>query len=482
MRKKWTEIQKILENSLGSGQVKVWIAPLDPLWDETGLTLFAPTEFAAAHIRARLLPAVQAALGQVCEEPCVVRVCVGKGNAVKCTALALAETSAAAPSAATPAATEHTTALVPDKRPCPRSISPLQLGLPGTASSGQHTSNHVWRFSFEDFVVGPSNELAYAASKGLSSGALHTDILFLCSAPGLGKTHLMHAVGKSLFAACNHSRPKAEYLTAEEFTSRFYSAIKSQETGAFKARYREADLLLLEDVHFLQGKEKTQDELLATIKAVRDRGGKVVFSSSFAPRELKQMNEQLVSRLGAGLVSSIERPNEETRRRIFRSKASLHQVLLPEDVEDMLARYISKDVRQIESCLQTLILKARMLNSRITPEMAWEVLSQYAASTPVLDMDAIIDSICRAFALTPEQLASAVRKQECVLARNTAFFLARKHTDLSLEQIGRHFNRRHSTVLKGISNVEREIRIQSPQGCRIERTMQLIEKNGNLLA
>lgn len=511
MQEKWGQIQSILENNLASGLVKAWIGSLSPSWEDGGLALYAQTEFAAAQIRAWYGRHITKAVTEVCGPDCRVRVLAGAagaknaaggtvhtvvGRTVAVSQLqtpsqfqtALPDIHGAERAASCPAPAEKkalpsgagTVRALPSPKPLPA----VQLALPSMAalSAPESRAENTWRYSFDDFVVGPSNELAHAASKSICSDYGQPGVLFLSSAPGLGKTHLVHAVGRALTAICNRSRPRVEYLTAEEFASRFYFSLKGHETERFKSHYRSLDLLLLEDVHFLQGKEKMQDELLATIKALSDRGGRVVFSSSFAPRDLKQMDDHLMSRFSAGLLSFIVRPDEDTRRRILRSKASLHQVILPGEVEDMLAHYIHADVRQIESCLQTLILKARLLNSNITPEMAWEVIAQYGEHSPVLDIEAIIGQVCRGFALSREQLLSASRKHEYVSARNTAYFLARKHTDLSLEAIGRRFNRRHSTVIKGITSLEREMRVKSPTGQQIGNVLRMIEQTGNIVA
>lgn len=378
--------------------------------------------------------------------------------------------------------------ICPSSLPCPRPLPEprplpqMQLALPVKQNGpNQRLSDQSWRFCFDDFVVGPCNQLAYAASRSMCEDMLHTDILYLSSATGLGKTHLMQAVGKALCTCCNRKAMKVEYLMAEEFANQFYQALKTQTMDSFKARCRSADLFLFEDVHFLQGKEKMQAELLATVNALSERGSKVVFTSSFVPRDLKQLDEQLQSRLSSGLLAVIERPDEPMRRKILRHKAASQHVTLPEEVEDALAKHINTDVRQIESCLQNLILKARLLNTKITLQMAFEVMSHYAALNPILDMETIVAFVCRAFGINREQLLSSCRKQEYVQARNTAFFLARKHTDLSLEAIGRQFNRRHSTVLKGITSLEREISTQSPLGRQLSNTISMIEKNGNIL-
>lgn len=504
MHKKWAQIQKILEKKLAPGQYKVWIASLAPVWEEEGVTLRAPSDFVADFVRSRFLPLIADTVRQVLGEARTVRVCcqpapAAQGSAVLSSARRISERllsgdPSPAGEAAVPVASgsPEKPALIEwasgrnarEARPSPRPLSMAQLPLPVRTPEPKAApaAEHAWRFSFDDFVVGPCNELAHAAARSMCGRTCGSDILFLSSAPGLGKTHLMQAVGRALCESCNRSAPKVEYLTAEEFASRFYLSLKLQDTDRFKARYRDLDLLLLEDVHFLQGKEKMQAELLATIKSLQDRGSKVVFTSSFGPRDFKQMDEQLQSRLCAGLLSCIDRPDEQTRRRILRHKASFHQVLLPEDVEDVLAMHIQADVRQIESCLQNLILKARLLNTGITLQMAWEVIANYAVRFPVLNMEAIIGHVCRGFGLTREQLVSASRKQEYVTARNTAFYLARKHTDLSLAAIGQMFNRKHSTVIKGITTLEREMSGESPLGRQISNAIGMIERNGNTFA
>ena len=509
MQKKWAQIQLILEKKLTPGQYKVWIAPLAPAWEEEALALYAPSDFVADFVRGRFLSLIAEATGQIMGQDCPVRVRCRPAHvraAQNKEPLILsphdreggtpdgfssdddsAASSLVSTALAAPARSLLENAPGQDARqspPSPRPLSMAQLPLPVRAPEVKAcpAAEYAWRFSFEDFVIGPCNELAHAAARSMCGGRCGPDILFLSSAPGLGKTHLMQAVGRTLGESCNRKSPRVEYLTAEEFASRFYLSLKLQDTDRFKARYRDLDLLLLEDVHFLQSKEKMQAELLATIKSLQDRGGKVVFTSSFGPKDLRHMDEQLQSRFCAGLLSFIDRPDEQTRRRILRHKASLHQVLLPDDVEDILARHIQADVRQIESCLQNLILKARLLNTGITTQMAWEVIVNYAAHSPVLDIEAIIRQVCQGFGLSKEQLVSASRKQEYVTARNTAFYLARKHTDLSLAAIGQLFNRKHSTVMKGITNLEREMSRESSLGRQIINSISMIERNGNIVA
>ncbi len=467
MQSNWAQIRENLENMLPAGQYKVWITPLVPAGDceacGNELVLFAPGEYAAQFVRARFLDPLRAAAATVFGRSVAVKVLAGRVS------------TATPEQPAVPAGGEAPAAV-----PAPRPLRSEQLALPlALAAESSNAVARVWRHTFADFVVGPSNEMAYVASRGIGRDA-GFDTLFLCSGPGLGKTHLMQAAGKALCDSCNRTNPKVEYVSAETFASNFYLALKHKDIDRFKARYRSLDLLLLEDVHFLQDKEKTQAELLATLEALRDRGGRIVFTGSFLPKNLRNMDERLVSRLTSGIVCDIQRPDEETRRRIVRQKASVHQVILPEEAEDVLTRHLCADVRQIESCLHSLILKARLCNTLITVEMAMEAVRRYAVDNPMLDMEAIVAHVCRGFGLTTDQLLSVARKQEYVAARNTAFYLARKHTDLSLEAIGKRFNRRHSTVLKGITNLEREISRQTPIGRQMAGAVALIERNSML--
>lgn len=481
----WGQIQNILQNTLAPGLFKVWISPLAGEVDGSTLRVEAPNEFVAGWVRDRLIDDIRsAALSVIGGTPEVVVAASATPPAsavtASCPRPALVG-SASARVAATSVPPLQPSAVQARATTAQPSRAPEQLGLPLDWAPAPRTRNN-WRFSFDDFVVGPNNELACAAARGMCRDGLMTDTLFLSSGPGLGKTHLLHAVGRSLCESSNRSNPTVAYLTAEEFASRLIAALKARDVERFKARYRDVDVLLLEDVHFLQGKEKMQDEVLATIKALQSRGSRIVLSSSFAARDLKNVDNQLVSRFCSGFLAGIEKPDFDTRRRILREKARIYQVMLPDNVTDLLAERISSDVRQIESCLHNLILKAKLLNRQISMEMAWDIIGNYAQADSALDFDGIVSMVCEGFGLSPEQLNSRSRKREYVVARNAAYLLARKHTDLSLKEIGDRFNRRHSTVLKGITALEREINRETPLGRQVANTLSLLERNGRITA
>ena len=270
------------------------------------------------------------------------------------------------------------------------------------------------------------------------------------------------------------------YLPAEDFASRFVASLRTHDVENFKSRFRDLDVLLLEDVHFFQGKEKMQDMALAVVKSLQAKGGRVIFTSSFSPRELQHVDSQLVSHFCSGILTDIGRPTEDMRRNILERKAKNFQVLLPDPVCELLACRLDGDVRQMESCLNSLIFKARLLNCGLNLDLAMEVLSQYAEVSCGADLPTIVRLVCESYGLNERQLASRSRRKECVIGRNTVYFLARKHTELTLEEIGEKFNRRHSTVIKGITSVERELSKETTLGRQIARAVKLIERNAGM--
>ncbi len=517
MNAQWQKICNNLQKRLNPGSYKVWIEPLRASISADKIELAAPSAFVANWIRERLFPHIIEAATEVCghspqisihaentmaliaskepsscSEPRRTKKALpaqdddltpppapkagGRRTRAKKESIASSVPPATEPKEVAPPSTGNPQIFTPGRPfPVPAFSGHEQQILPVSIPLPSRTVPCTWRYAFESFVVGPANNMAYAAARDMARTSAAVDMLFLSSGPGLGKTHLTQAVGHALCSLSNRANPRVEYLTAEEFSSCFVRALRAREMDRFKGRFRDLDLLLLEDVHFLQGKEKMQDEVLSTIKTLQRRGGRVVLTSSFAPRELKNVDSQLVSRFCSGFLAGIEKPDAETRRRILMEKAREREISLADPVADLLAERLTGDIRQMESCVHTLILKGQLLGQEPSLEMAREILTQYAQETPLINIDIIIRKICEGFALSPEQLRSRSRKQDHVLARNTIFYLARRHTPLSLQDIGDRFNRRHSTVLKGIAAVERELRRESSLGRQIASTLSLVE-------
>lgn len=459
---------------LKSGLFKVWIAPLHATVDAQGLHLVAPNAYVASRLESMMLVTLQEAAAPVLGlEPGQVTVHIEA-----------ASQEAQAPSASKQQNAEKESKVdralskapsVPVTVAADPVLQQASLPLPAAAV---YRSMQNWRFSFADFVVGPTNNMAVAAAQDVSRkyGCVRT--LFVNSASGLGKTHLAQAVGRAISEEGGNAR--VGYLTAEEFASRFVTALRAQDIEGFKARFRDLDVLLMEDVHFFQGKEKMQDMALAVVKNLQAKGGRAIFTSSFSPRELQRVDSQLVSHFCSGILTDMGRPTKDMRCDILGQKARSFQVLLPDSVCELLASRLSGDVRQMESCLNSLIFKARLLNCGLNLDLAMEVLSQYADVACGPDFSTILRLVCESYGLNERQLASKSRRKECVTGRNTAFYLARKHTEMTLEEIGGKFNRRHSTVIKGITSLERELSKESTDGRRIARAVTLIERNAGL--
>lgn len=452
----WDKISNQLKDRLNEGVFQVWIRPLKADLTDRGLTLLAPSDFAVSWVRERLLDDILQAVRDVLGHSVTIEIRKEPGS------VAAPELPKPAPESPTPRPSQTTVA--------------TQLGLALDDTPVQFVERtRQWRFAFEDFVVGPCNELAFAAAQSICGDSLVADNVFLTSAPGLGKTHLMHAVGTRMCGTANRAA-RVAYLTAEEFATQMVMALKARDMERFKARYRESvDVLLLEDIHFLQGKEKIQDEVLSTIKCLQNAGRKVVFTSSFLPKELQDVDSQLTSRFCSGFLVRIEKPEIETKRRILTLKARKLNAYMPEDVADLLAQSIDSDIRQLESCLQNMVLKASLLRRSINMELAMQVLQNYTLDTPSMSMESILRFICRSFDISDEELRSKTRRHQAVLARNTAFYLARKHTGLSLAAIGEPLNRKHSTVLKGITNIERELSAHTPLAAQITRVIERLQ-------
>ncbi len=451
MKTQWTKITDNLRNSLDSGLYRIWIAPLTADVTPGGLRLTAPTGFVANWIRRHLLKTIAQAAAPVLGVDAgnvQIEVIAGETREPQSAAAILTKTF--------PVASQHDL--------------PLAVAAPKASAP-------VWRYRFEDFVTGSSNNLAVAAARDMCEhGQVRT--LFVTSAPGLGKTHLAHAAGQLL---SQDAQPlNVVYLTAEQFASHFVAAMRAKDLENFKQYLCKADVLLLEDVHFLQRKKAMQEFALAIIKNLQSRGSRVIFTSSFSPRQLQDVDSQLASQFCSGIMASMEKPDLAMRREILQRKARKFQIALPDEVCNIVSERLSSDVRQLESCLESMVFKARLLNSGMTVDMALETMGQYASADPSLDINAIVRLVCESFGLTETQLRSRSRKHEYVQGRNTVFYLARKHTELSLEGIGNALNRRHSTVMRSITQVEQELARESSEGRQIARAVAMIERRCGL--
>lgn len=343
-----------------------------------------------------------------------------------------------------------------------------QLFLPHVTDRQHMLSALHTAFTFDQFVIGMCNDFAYNAALSLASSenTCHNP-LFLLSKTGLGKSHLSHAVGNHILK--KNSTIRVCYITAEEFTNTMIRALRHDRIEEFKEKYRrQCDVLLLEDVQFLSGKVKTQDEVAYTLDALLEAKKKLIFTGTYLPGDIPKMDEKLISRLSAGIISNIESPDYDTRVRILEKKAALKQVDISGDVIHYLASELTQNVRQLESGLIGVAAKASLLNLHIDTKLARSVVRNIVRHAQEITIERIQKLVCKHYKLTMEELLSRSRKRNIVQPRQTAMYLARRYTGQSLQAIGRSFSRYHATTLHAIRAVERSIRDSGPIQKQVE--------------
>jgi chromosomal replication initiator protein len=349
------------------------------------------------------------------------------------------------------------------------SSTPEQLMLPNMPGKGRPSRIRLNSdFTFNKFVVGPSNEFAYSASKAISQGGTWTyDSLMMLANTGLGKSHLSQAIGHAVLDQAPQSR--VLYVTAEDFANDMISSLKNNTIEQFKNKYRRScDVLLLEEVHFLSGKEKMQTELGYTLDALGNDNKKVIFTSSLPPKDIPRMSKELSSRLASGLVTKIDGPDYETRVNIILNKASEHNITLNKEIIDYLASRLTKDVRQMESALKCLKAKSELVKARIDLDLAKEVVSCLICREDAISPGDIMKLVAKYYQIDTDMLRSKSRKRTYAYPRKIYVYLCRRHTREPMERIAKTVNRSHSMVVYTSELVERNMRSDDKMRREIE--------------
>ena len=348
--------------------------------------------------------------------------------------------------------------------PLPDPGSGSMAAVPSALSAEQPTAvldppaNLNERYTFGRFVVGSDNELAAAAARAVADrpAGLYNP-LFLYGGVGLGKTHLMHAIGHAVFAS--DPGRTITYVSTEEFTNELVGSIQGGAMDAFRGRYRRMDLLLVDDVHFLQGKERTQEEFFHTFNALYDAQRQIVLTSDRPPKDIPGLEDRLVSRFEWGLVVDIKPPDYETRVAILRKKAEDEQLLLDRAVIDYIAHACTTSVRELEGAVIKLLAYSSLTHQDITPQLAQvalrSILSRRRHAGPVLAPERIRELVARRWRVRPEALESKRRTKDVTVPRQVAMYLIKETLGTSLVRIGEMFGGRdHSTVIHSIRKVQ----------------------------
>lgn len=345
----------------------------------------------------------------------------------------------------------------PPHTPAPKEIPPLLQEKP--KSFAFHPD-----YTFENFTVGPGNRLAYSAALAVAKGeGCAYNPLFIYGGVGLGKTHLLHAIGHQV----SRSHRKALYVSAEDFTNDFISSIRNKRTGDFRFRYRSIDFFLIDDIQFLAGKESVQEELFHTFNALYKNQKQIVIASDRPPKTIDPLEERLRSRFEGGLVVEIQPPDLQTRIAILRAKACQRGVELPEEVIEFIALRIQSNVRELEGALNRVMAYLHFMGMKPSLETAALALegSRGHSEEVHLSPEKIIKSVANFFHLSPEDLKGSRRDREVTFARQVAMYLLRDFLSLSFPQIAKLLGGKdHTTVAYGYEKISRLLKTDERVG------------------
>ena len=413
----WEKAKETLQSSLSESVFSLWIEPLK-VSGRTGsqLVLSCPDRYFGAYVTQNYLELITHKVIELDGAIETVAISDDGGSAIDCSA-------------------------------------PNQLRLPSLPEGKSMVRALHPRYTFDDFMVGQSNILAQSACRSMS--ILDDSIgpcLYINSTTGLGKTHLTHAIAHQILDSQPMTR--LHYLTAQQFAAEMVQNIRSNAMDNFKRKYQErCDILLVEDMQSLTGKKKTQQELNEVLDYLIKSGKRVVMTANKTPRELADIDDDFRSRMSSGLITSIHKPDLDTRCRIITKKAAQQNINLPDVFVDYLAQYVTGDVRQIESTIIAIGARAALNNNTVNEKLIEEVVQFLTGSTKILTARTISELVGRQFKVSLDEMQSKTRKRSVAFPRQVAMYLSRKHTEDTLADIGKVFKRDHSTVMHSIKVV-----------------------------
>ena len=334
------------------------------------------------------------------------------------------------------------------------------------------------KYTFESFVVGNANRFAHAAALAVSESPGEAyNPLFIYGGVGLGKTHLMQAIGH--FIHQTDPKKKILYMTSESFTNELISAIQQKKTYEFREKIRKVDVLMVDDVQFIAGRESTQQEFFNTFNELHNENKQIILTSDKPPKDIPRLEERLSSRFEWGLVADIQRPDVDTRVAILREKTTQEGIDVPDEVLQLIAGKIDSNIRELEGCLTRLVAYSGMVKQPITVELCEQALKEIFDQTKKkqITADLIMQTVCDYYGLTTEDMTGPTRKREITVPRQIAMFLTREMTGMSLPQIGGVFGGRdHTTVLHSCKTVEANMKSNTDIKAVVEDIKQLVRQ------
>ena len=435
----WQASCRLLEQSIVPNQLHAWIHPLELVETEVienglRLKMAAPNDFSAQWVRDHYQKTIEEAIAQVVGAPCELVLRVKEAD-------------------------EKSNFFQQSQMNPPTISVGSQSPAPGEAQGAGSRFSYDkpdLRYIFENFVVGASNQFAHASAIAVAEQpARQYNPLFLYSPPGLGKTHLLHAIGNRLIA--QNPRARVAYLSAEKFVNELIDSLQHRRMSQFRSKYRDSfDMILIDDIQFIAGKNTSEEEFFHTFNALHSSKRQIVVTSDRPPKEIEGLEERVRTRFEWGLVADISPPEIETRIAILKAKAERDDIYLPDDVATFLASYIKSNVRELEGVLIRLQAQASLSGAEISLEMAkHELKTAIPEEGSHFTLEAIQNAVAKHYRLKIQDLKSSSRMRSVALPRQIAMYLIRKYTGMGFKEIGQCFGGKdHTTILHACAKIE----------------------------